>query len=396
MGAGVPTMTSSRPSGLDDLMERARRVARDVVRPRAAEDDAQARWPAEGMAALAEAGLMGLQVPVHLGGHGHGMAGLVAISQILARENPSLGLCYAMHCVGTACIAAKATDHQKQHYLVPIAEGRHVTTLALSEPGSGAHFYFPETRLTRAEDGYTVDGTKSFVTNGGHADSYVVSTATPTESDDPEMGTFSMVLLEAGSPGMEWAEPWTGFGMRSNSSRTVRLEGVRADAEHLLGAEGDQLWYGFEVVAPYFLMAMAGVYGGLALEAVEIAREHLGSRRHSHSGELLGAEPVLAYQLGGIWTEAQRTWRLIEGAAAAGDRGESGALLGILAAKLAAAESAVSVTNETMTLVGGRGYRDNAKIARLLRDARASHVMAPTTQVLQTWVGRALLGLPLL
>ena len=391
----MTTMTKRRPSSLDDLLERARRIAREVVGPRAEEDDASARWPAEGMAALAEAGLMGLVAPVELGGHGHGMAGLVAVSQILSRENPSLGLCYAMHCVGTACLAAKATDHQKDAYLVPIAEGRHITTLALSEPGTGAHFYIPETRLTPDNDGYVLEGTKSFVTNGGHADSYVVSTVVESPAE-AEAGTFSMVVVDADAGGVEWAEPWAGLGMRSNSSRTVKLDRVRLDRGHLLGEEGDELWYVFEVVAPYFLMAMAGVYAGVAIEAVEIAREHLGSRRHSHSGELLGAEPVLAYQLGELWTNAERTRRMIDAAAAAGDRGEPVALIGILAAKVAAAESAVDITNEAMTLVGGRGYRDNAKIARLLRDARASHVMAPTTQVLKTWVGRALLGLPLL
>lgn len=395
MTAGVTTMTSSQNLRLDDLLERARSIARDVAGPRAAEDDENARWPAEGMAALAAAGLMGLQVPVELGGHGQGMAGLVAVSEILARENPSLGLCFAMHCVGTACIAAKATDHQKEAYLVPIAEGRHITTLSLSEPGTGAHFYIPEARLEPAGDGYRLHGTKSFVTNGSNADSYVVSTVAAAPGEAPA-GAFSMVVVDGDASGLEWSEPWTGFGMRSNASRTVRLDAVPVAREQVLGEHGDELWYVFEVVAPYFLMAMAGVYAGVAREAVEIARDHLRSRRHSHSGELLGAEPVLANQLGGIWTEAERTWQMIQAAAAAGDSGQRGALLGVLAAKLAAADTAVAVTNEAMTLVGGRGYRDNAKIARLLRDARASHVMAPTTQMLQTWVGRALLGLPLL
>ena len=384
----------SRPR-LDDLLARARRVAEEVVRPNAEQDDAAARWPEASMRALAEEGLLGLQVPVDLGGHGQGMAALVAISAILARENPSLGLCYAMHCVGTACIAARATPEQTERYLVPIAEGRHITTLALSEPGSGAHFYIPETRLTPEGDGFRADGIKSFVTNGGHADSYVMSTVSADDSD-PEAGRFSMVVLDAATPGLAWEGPWAGFGMRSNSSTTVRLEGVPIRADRILGEVGDQLWYVFEVVAPYFLMAMAGVYAGVAQEAVELARRHLRSRRHTHTGELLGADPVLAQELGLIWTEAERTRRMVDAAAAAGDRGEPGALEAILAAKLAAAETAVNVANRAMTLLGGSGYRENGRMARLLRDARASHVMAPTTHMLGTWLGRALLGLPLL
>lgn len=381
---------------LDELIGEARRIARDVEGPLAEREDAEARWPEEAMRALQGAGLMGLQVPVELGGYGLGMEALVAVSQELARESPSLGLCFAMHCVGTACIVAKATADQKERYLVPIAEGRHITTLALSEPGTGAHFYIPETRLERGADGYRVNGTKSFVTNGGRADSYVASTAAPDDSGATDPGSFTMVVLDAGSDGMEWGEGWRGFGMRSNSSRTVKLDNVRVGPGQILGETGDELWYVFEVIAPYFLMAMAGTYLGIALEVVDLTARHLSDRRHSHTGELLGAEPTLAAELGAMWTEREKTRGLIQEAARAGDRQEDGALPAILASKLAAAETAVDLCNQAMTLGGGRAYGENSKLARLLRDARAGHVMAPTTHVLRTWVGRALLGQPLL
>jgi alkylation response protein AidB-like acyl-CoA dehydrogenase len=100
----------------------------------------------------------------------------VAIAETIGRESGSTALCYAMHCVGTAVLGAKATEYQKQQYLEPIARGEHITTLALSEPGTGIHFYIPQSRLTAQGDEYRMDGTKSFITNGGHCDSYVVST----------------------------------------------------------------------------------------------------------------------------------------------------------------------------------------------------------------------------
>lgn len=393
----MTTTGTTRSTGtLDTLLAEARRIAREVQAPRADEEDASGSWPEAGMRALQEAGLMGLQVPVELGGHGLGMEALVAVSEELARESPSLALCFAMHCVGTACIAAKATPYQKDAYLVPIAEGRHVTTLALSEPGTGAHFYIPQAPLEPDGDGFRLTGTKSFVTNGGRADSYVVSTVAPEGAASGDPGSFTMVLVDAGVPGLDWQAEWRGFGMRSNSSRTVEIHGVRLDRRQLLGAEGDQLWYVFEVVAPYFLMAMAGTYLGVAAEAVELSRQHLGQRRHTHSGDLLGSHPVLASELGDMWTEVERSRSLILRAAAAGDRGEEDALAALLASKLTAAEVAVDVTNRAMTLGGGRAYGENSKLARLLRDARAGHVMAPTTQLLRTWIGRALLDLPLI
>lgn len=382
------------PTRLTELVERAHEIAVEVARPNAEAEDREAVWPEPAMRTLAEAGLMGLHVPQEVGGHGQGLTGLLRITEALATGSPSTALCYAMHCVGTAVIAAKATDFQKQAFLEPIARGEHITTLALSEPGTGLHFYVPQTRLTREDGEYVLEGTKSFITNGGHAHSIVVSAVC---GGRPEVeGAFTCVLVRADRPGLEWQAPWRGFGMRSNSSRTLRLASVRVPAENLLGGEGEQVWYVFEVVVPYFLMAMAGIYLGLATRAFEIARDHLGSRRHSHTGELLGSNPILAHRLGEAWIELERARQLVRSAAARADAGEPDALASVLACKVVTAEAAVRIVDESMTLGGGAAYRDNSELARLLRDARAGHVMAPATDVLKTWLGRALLKLPLI
>ena len=139
---------------LRPLLDAARDIAITVAAPRAEVEDREACWPAETMGALARARLTALQAPRELGGHGEGMVGLVAICEVLAQESASAALCFGMHCVGTAVIAAKATDAQKMRYLEPIARGEHLTTLALSEPGSGAFFFYPETAIARREGGY--------------------------------------------------------------------------------------------------------------------------------------------------------------------------------------------------------------------------------------------------
>jgi isovaleryl-CoA dehydrogenase len=382
-------------TGLRELRLRAESVVDEVIRPRAEEVDREGRWPEHSLRALAQAGLLGLQVPKRHGGHGQGLLALAAITETVGAACASSALCFGMHCVGTAVIAAKATPRQVERYLRPIAEGRHITTLALSESGSGAHFYFPQTTLARDPGGgYVVEGGKQFVTNGGCADSYVVSLlgdAGPTET-----GEFSCLVVDRDLPGMNWLDPWRGLGMHGNSSRAVRFEGVRVPTENLLGAEGDQTWYVFEVVAPYFLMAMAGTYLGLAQAAVDAAIVHLRDRRYAHSGESLGESPVLQHRLAEIWTDVQKTRGLIYNAARLGDLGDPASLPHLLACKADAADTAVRVTNEALTLCGGTAYRENSLLSRLLRDARASHVMSPTTDLLKQWTGRALLGLPLL
>jgi isovaleryl-CoA dehydrogenase len=386
-------MDSPIEPSLRALLLAAERVLAETLEPRAAQTDSECRWPAEGLRALADAGLLGLTVPLHLGGHGQGLSGMAAITRTLARGCASTAMCYGMHCVATAVIAAKATPAQQQRYLRPIAEGRHITTLALSEAGTGSYFFLPETRAERDEGQFVISGSKHFVTNGGHADSYVVSTRA---SADPEAGEFDCVLVDAGLDGMDWQAPWAGFGMRGNSSRGLRLDGVRVPVDNLLGKEGDAPWYVFEVVTPYFLAAMAGVYVGIAEAAFDLSSEHLQVRRHSHSGETLAQLPSSQLHIADLWLRVRQAALLLQHATELGDLGSPDALPAIFGCKIAAADAAVGAANEAMTLCGGIAYRDNSTLARLLRDARASHVMAPTSDLLRQWLGRVQLGQPLL
>jgi alkylation response protein AidB-like acyl-CoA dehydrogenase len=379
---------------LETILERTQEITRDIIAADAPSVDQEARWPERGLRALQKAGLGGLVIPEKYGGLGQGLLGLAQVCEQIGRECASTGLCFGMHCVGSAVIAAKATnDHQ--HYLLAINQGRHLTSLALSEPGTGVHFYFPQTQLTPDTNGtYRIRGTKQFVTNGGYADSYVVSTV----AADPNApaNEFSCVVIPSGTEGLDWGSPWQGLGMRGNQSRVVELRDVSITRRDLLGAEGDQIWYVFHVIAPYFLIAMAGTYMGLASAAIEEAREHMIKRRFSHSGVSLGQISVMQHRLGSLWAMFERTRQLVYWAASEADAGGPDALPALCAAKAEAADCAVRLVNEAMTICGGIAYRKNAKFDRLLRDSRAAHVMSPTTDILLTWAGRALLGEPLL
>ncbi len=380
--------------GLSAVLERVRDLASGPVAARAQATDEERRWPEENFRALQAAGLGGLVVPASCGGLGQGLFALARVCEELGKSCASTAIGYGMHCVGAAVIAARATPDQEERYLRPIAAGRHWTTLALSEPGTGSHFYFPQTSLLRLPHGTLhIVGKKSFVTNGGHADSYVVSTVA-AEPDAPP-GQFSCVAVGARTAGLHWEEPWAGVGMRGNSARGLTLD-ARVPAADLLGKEGDQIWYVFNVVAPYFLIAMAGTYLGIAANALETARAHLAARRYEHTGAALADQPVLQRELGILWRKVERTRRLVYYAAAEGDAGSAESLIALCSAKAEVADCAVEAVNAAMTLVGGIGYRAGGSLERSLRDARAAHVMAPTTLLLETWMGRALLGLPLL
>ena len=374
---------------MEKVLDRAAAVARDVAAPEADAVDAEARWPEASLRALQEAGLGGLVVPERDGGLGHGLTALAQVCEVLGAACASTAMCFGMHGVGSAVIAAKATEEQQDRYLEPIVAGRHLTTLTLSEPGTGAHFWLPRSELRRSGDRFVLSGTKTFVTSGSHADSYVVSVV-DADASSP-VGEFSCVVVDAGAEGIEWGPPWDGLGMRGNSSRSVELRDVSLPGSALLGEPGDQIWYVFNVIAPYFLMAMAGSYLGVAAGAFEDMRLHVTQRRYSHDGSRLAEQPIIQHRVGELWAQLERTRQLVHHAAGGGDRGEPWSLPALASAKAEVAECATDVVNGAMTLVGGIGYREHGSLGRRMRDARAAHVMSPTTDLLRLWTGRAIL-----
>jgi isovaleryl-CoA dehydrogenase len=382
------------PQSVLALRERMVQVAERDVAPHSRMVDERGEWPSHAFAALRRAGLMGLHVPKELGGLGEGLHALAVCTEALGHACASSAICYGMHCVGTAVIAAKATKYHADKYLRPIAAGEHITTLSLSESGSGSQFYIPSTTCTSDGENYVIEGEKHFVTNGGRCDSYVVSTCTAGGRGDT--GDFSCLLVDKDTPGLEWGSAWDGFGMRGNSARSMRLKSIRIPKTQLLGHEGDQMWYIFEVVAPYFLVAMAGTYLGVAQAALDEAVSHVKTRIHSHSGDSLATLPPIQSQIAEMWSRVERTRLWLYQAAQMGDLGHPNAVQMLLGSKLEASETAVWVANEAMTVCGGIAYRENSDLSRYLRDARASHVMSPTSALLRLWIGRSVLGQPLL
>lgn len=386
--------TPRRTSAESGFLRKAEEIAKDVLAVYAADVDRSATWPEKGLRTLLLEGFGGLVIPKQYGGKGQGLQMLGRVCEVLSRECASTGICFGMHCVATSVISANATEAQRESFLTPMCEGKHLTSLALSEAGTGVYFYLPQTTLhADSADYYTLNGEKAFVTNGAYADSYVVSAV--AGSSEAPLGQFSCVVVPAGVQGTSWGKPWNGIGMRGNSSRSMMLRNVAVPRANLLGREGDQIWYIFNVITPFFLIAIAATYLGIAASALEEARTHVMHRRHVHSGDL-ARSPVVQHRFGVLWGMLERTRRLIYGAAASFDAGEPNALIAIMASKAEVGDAAVTIVNEAMTLTGGRGYSEGCKLSRHLRDVRAVHLMSPSTDILRTWIGRSLLEVPLL
>ena len=194
---------------------KAREIAGSVLAPSAAQNDAAGRFSTEAVQSLGEYGLLGLLLPVEVGGAGLGPHTFAAVTATLAEADASVGMVYVMHVLGAASIAAARSDATgpTMPILREIAAGRHLSTLAFSEAGSRSHFWAPISRARRNGNGVTTSAKKSWVTSAGQAQSYVVSALAP-EGAGPTDST--LYLVSAGTRGLSVAGPWNGLGLRAS------------------------------------------------------------------------------------------------------------------------------------------------------------------------------------
>lgn len=379
--------------------EAARAIARDlagrVLSPTAARSDAAGRLSTEAASALGESGLLGLMLPVDVGGSGLGPRTLAGVVTALAEADASVAMVYLMHVLGAATVSAarRAVSPALEAVLRDIATGRHLTTLAFSEAGSRSHFWAPVSRARRAGSGVRLSAKKSFVTSAGHAHSYVVSALSP-EAHAATQST--LYLVPADTRGLSVSGAWDGFGLRGNASAPMTLDDCEIPSGLQLTPDGAGFATMLNVVLPLFNLGSAAVALGLCRAAVAATAAHLKNARFEHLGQSLGeALPTLRAQLAGMQIEADGLAARIDDVVASVEHADETTLLRVLGCKAAAGDAAISVTSAAMRVCGGAAFSKQVGVERLFRDAHAGAVMAPTGDVLREFVGKAVLGLPL-
>jgi isovaleryl-CoA dehydrogenase len=372
----------------NDLATKAREIAVETLRTKADEVDRKRRYPKEGLAALGKAGLMGVLVPEPHGGLGGSLTDLAQACEALGWGCASTAMCFLMHACGTAVIGAKATPEQATAWLKPAAKGKSIATLAFSERGTGAHFYAPEISAAQKNGSFVLSGRKSFVTSGGHAGLYPVLV---NASGEPGL---DVIVVTPDLDGVSFEGSWDGIGMAGNSSIAMTLNDVKVPRGNLVGAEGDGQSLVFDVVAPTFLIGLAGVNVGIAQAAFDTAVEHAKGRRYP-TGQSLAEIQSIQMSLADASIAIEGARRLVQEASRAADAGEEVALPLVMQAKIAATEASAAVTERAMRIGGGIAYGRGLPLERHWRDSRAGAVMAPTNDVLREWLGKIYTGLPL-
>lgn len=362
------------------------KIAAEVIRPAAVEIDQSGAFPRAAMNALSESGLLGLISAQEVGGQGQGLSAAAQVIERVAQECASTAMVLCMHYAGTAVIEA----HGPLSVRKAIAEGKHITTLAFSEKGSRSHFWAPVSTAAAHNGTVHLDATKSWVTSAGEADSYVWSSR-PMSAE----GASTIWLVPANTAGLFVAGAFNGLGLRGNASSPVNANQVALERSAMLGPDGGGFDIMMSIVLPYFQIMNAAFSVGTMEAATHKSAEHVAGTKFEHMGSGLSDLPTVRAYLARMRLKTDMARALLLDTLDAVEKGRADTMLRVLEVKAAAGEAATEVTDLAMRVCGGAAFRKDAGVERHFRDARAATVMAPTTDILYDFIGKAVCGMPL-
>jgi alkylation response protein AidB-like acyl-CoA dehydrogenase len=361
------------------------RIATEVVAGHAAAVD-RGEFPTAAIAALREAGLLGLISATAVGGRGQGLRAAALTVERLGRECGSTAMVVCMHYAGAAVIERLGPETVRKD----LAAGTHLSTLAFSEIGSRSQFWAPVSTATATTDGVRIDAHKSWVTSAHHATAYVWSSK-PVAAD----GASTLWLVPADSPGLRHGPAFDGLGLRGNDSGPITAEHVQLSERARLGADGGGFAIMMELVLPWFNVMNAAASLGLMEKATTATAAHAAAAAFRHAGSSVADLPTARAFIARMRIRTDMLRALWLDTIDAIERSRPDAPLRVLEIKAAAGEASAEVTDLAMRVAGGAAFRKEVGVERAFRDARAALVMSPTTDQLYDFIGKAVCGLPL-
>jgi len=358
------------------------------VAPVIDEHERERRFPTEIVTKIGELGWLGIPIPEDEGGAGlDTLAYAIAVEEI-GRVWGSLGLIVAAHTsLGCGPLHLAGTDDQKQRYLVPMASGKVLGAYGLTEPGAGSDAGGTRTTARLEDDCWVIDGLKRFITNAGHAGTYVVTARTgTTDKGDAEISAF---IVPADTPGFSVGRLEDKLGLHASATGELRFENARIPAENLLGTKGE----GFRT----FLKILDGGRISIGALAVGLAQAALDAsipyaQTREQFGRPIGSFQGVAFMVADMATEIEAARSLVWKSAWLKDQGRDYGLVAA-EAKLFASEVSSRATNAAIQIHGGYGYTTDYPVERYLRDAKLTEIGEGTSQVQRLVIARKILGL---
>jgi alkylation response protein AidB-like acyl-CoA dehydrogenase len=367
------------------IFDMAYAFGQEHIAPHARDWEAQGTIPKELWPQLGELGFAGLYVSEDSGGSGLSRLDATLVFEALSMACPSVAAFLSIHNMCAKMIDSFADEAMKARVLPKAMTMETVLSYCLTEPGSGSDAAALKTRAERSNEGYTLNGTKAFISGGGYSDLYVAMVRT---GEDGPKGV-SAVLIEDGTPGLSFGGLEDKMGWRSQPTRQVQFDDCKIPAENLLGEEGQGFKY-----------AMGGLDGGrLNIAACSLGAAQTGltstlayMAERKAFGKSIDQFQALQFRLADMEIELQAARTFLRQAAWKLDTGAPDATKFCAMAKKFVTEAGSRVVDQCLQLHGGYGYLADYGIEKLVRDLRVHQILEGTNEIMRLIVARQMLA----
>lgn len=366
------------------FQDTARAFAQDVFEPNAAKWDEESIFPVDELRQAAELGFAGIYVRDDVGGVGLSRLESTIIFEELSTACPSTAAFISIHNMASWMIDNWGTEEQRQKWLPKLTTMELISSYALTEPGAGSDAASLRTKAVRDGDDYVLNGSKAFISGGGHSDIYVVMVRT---GEDGPRG-ISCFVVENGTPGLSFGAQEKKMGWKSQPTSAVIFEDCRVPAANRLGEEGE----GFKI-------AMQGLDGGrLNIAACSIggARSCLHramdyTKERKQFGKSISDFQATQFKLADMGTELEAARLMVHSAAVAVSNKAPDATMKAAMGKRFATDVCFDIVNHALQLHGGYGYIKEYPIERILRDLRVHQILEGTNEIMRVIISRQML-----
>jgi isovaleryl-CoA dehydrogenase len=368
----------------DTIRETTERFAREKIAPIAGEIDEKDEFPRHLWPQMGELGLHGITVEEEWGGLGLGYLHHVVAQEEVARASASVGLSYGAHsnlCVNQ--IRRWGNEEQKRKYLPKLISGDHVGALAMSEAGAGSDVVGMKLKADRQGNGYRLNGTKFWITNGSHADTLVVYAKTGEGSRG--ITTF---IIEKGMQGFSVGQKIDKVGMRGSPTTELVFEDCFVPPENVMGPENGGvgvLMSGLD----YERTVLAGIQLGIMQACLDVVLPYVRERKQF--GQSIGSFQLIQAKIADMYVALNSARAYVYQVAKACDSGRT-TRFDAAGAILLASENAFRVAGEAVQALGGAGYTKDWPVERYMRDAKLLDIGAGTNEIRRMLIGRELIG----
>jgi alkylation response protein AidB-like acyl-CoA dehydrogenase len=382
--ANLPDLTDEQR----EIKALAREFARTEIRPIAAEvDEADVVTPVEVVARAAEVGLASYMLPEDVGGGGIEDV----FTGCIVQEELNWGCAGIGNLVTSGGFFARpvlevGTPEQKERWLRPLSEPRPpLTSLASTEPGIGSDAAAMTTTATPTGSGYRLNGQKTWISNAGAAQFYVIFATVAPGTGSRGVTAF---LVDRDDPGLSFGEPMRKLGQRAIVCAEVFLQDVELPADRLLGEEGKGFYSLMRTFDESRVHLAAGALG-IARAALEYATEY--ARERTAFGKPIGHHQAVGFRLADMATRIDAARLLTHRAARSMDAGRHVPAEAAMA-KLFASETAMWCTWAAVQTLGGWGYSREYPVEKWMRDAKLEEIEEGTSDIQRLIISRSLLG----